>query len=172
MFFPKGELSKAQAIENVLIDLPESTCKMIESICSGALEKRFASLPLLGACYIDQRLVDFMVPFALRSAAKALKTVVRGSRLALPEKDTLRFFIWWKNGTGRTDIDLSAVMFDENFLFIDALTYYNLKNFGGHHSGDIIDAPKGASEFIDISISCMRERNVSFVVMAVNSYSR
>jgi hypothetical protein len=33
----------------------------------------------------------------------------------------------------------------------DTLAYYNLKNFGAHHSGDIVDAPKGAAEFIDIA---------------------
>ncbi|MGD9681086.1 MAG: TerD family protein [Candidatus Obscuribacterales bacterium] len=172
VFLPKGNLAKAQVAENNLAELSETACLLIEGICRKALLKRFSELPPLGACYIDEGLRDFAVPFGLRSAAKSLRTVARGSRLALPDSDTLRFFLWWKNGRARTDLDLSAVLFDANFRYIDALAYYNLKNFGGHHSGDIVDAPEGASEFIDVSIARLRERNVRFVVMTVHSFTR
>ncbi len=64
----------------------------------------------------------------------------------------LRFFVWWKNGKDRTDLDLSAALFDENFAYVDQIAYYNLKTYGAVHSGDIVDAPEGASEFIDITL--------------------
>ena len=62
-------------------------------------------------------------------------------------------FVWWKNGRSRVDIDLSAAMYDRDYRYRDTLVYYNLRNFGAHHSGDITDAPKGAAEFIDIDLS-------------------
>src|SRR5215207_3603799 len=117
-----------------------------------SLAIRFSKLPRLGRCYLDPELVNYLVPFSQRSAGKALRTLVRGSRLPLPEGSVVRFFLWWKNGSSRTDIDLSAALYDEDFKYLDVLSYYNLKNFGGHHSGDIVDAPQGAAEFIDLDI--------------------
>lgn len=172
VFLPKGVVAKAQAEVNCLSDLPQSLCEMVTSICTKALQERFAKLPALGKVYLDPALKDYMVPFALRSASKALRTISRGSRVPLPvATDTLRFFVWWKNGLARTDLDLSAAMFDEQFKFITALTFYDLKNFGGHHSGDIVDAPNGASEFIDISMARCLERDVRYIVMIVKSYT-
>jgi hypothetical protein len=121
---------------------------------------------------VDEALSEYVVPFSQRSASKALRTLVRGSRLPLPEGcDTLRFFIWWKNGRERTDIDLSASLFDADFRYLDVLSYYNVKGFGGVHSGDIVDAPDGASEFIDVSLKRLRKGGVRYVVMTLNSYT-
>ena len=122
-------------------------------------------------CYLDLRLKNYLVPFSQRSASKSLRTLVRGSRVPLPDCTTLRLFVWWKNGRSRVDIDLSAAMYDADYKYIDTLAYYNLKNFGAHHSGDIVDAPKGAAEFIDIDLSCCMARRVRYVVMCLNSYT-
>jgi len=51
------------------------------------------------------------------------------------------------------------------------LSYYNLKNYGGHHSGDIVDAPNGAAEFIDLDIERTRAANVRYIVMSLNSFT-
>ncbi|MDZ7813732.1 MAG: TerD family protein, partial [Ideonella sp.] len=69
------------------------------------------------------------------------------------------------------DIDLSAVLYGEQHEYLDTLAYYNLKGYGAHHSGDIVDAPKGAAEFIDLDIARLRERGVRFVVMVINSFT-
>lgn len=171
VFFPKAQLAKAQAIADCLPPLPELVCDLAAGLCRKALLERFAQLPPLGDCYLDLELKNYMVPFSQRSASKALRTTSRGSRLSLPDTNVLRFFTWWKNGRYRTDIDLSAAVFDESFAFIDALTYYNLKNFGGCHSGDIVDAPEGASEFIDISIDKVLKHHGRYVVMSLLSYT-
>jgi hypothetical protein len=83
----------------------------------------------------------------------------------------LRFFIWWRNGSSRTDIDLSAALFDHDQRHVDHLSYYNLKNFGGCHSGDIVDAPKGSSEFIDVELDKLRTSNVRYIVMIITSFT-
>ncbi|CAN5260600.1 TerD family protein [soil metagenome] len=171
VFFPKSQLAKAQAISDLLPELPPLVCQLAAGLCRKTLLERFAQLPPLGSCFIDPELKKYMVPFSQRSASKALRTTSRGSRMPLPDTDILRFFTWWKNGRYRTDIDLSAAVFDENFAFIDALTYYNLKNFGGCHSGDIVDAPDGASEFIDISIEQVLKHHGRYVVMSLLSYT-
>jgi len=172
VFLPKSDVGKAQVIPSKLPDLAGTICDTIACECRATLVKRFAKLAPLGKCYIEPGLSKFAVPGSQRSAAKTLRTIARGSRLALPKGDTLRFFIWWKNGKDRTDLDLSAILFREDFSYIDVVAYYNLKNFGGHHSGDIVDAPFGASEFIDISTARCRERDVRYVVMCVTSFTQ
>jgi len=173
VFFPKGNLAKAHAEENTLLPLDPAVCARAATICQDTLRARFAALPPLGTVYVDPALARYVVPFSQRSASRALRTIARGSRLPLPGAcRVLRFFVWWKNGAQRTDIDLSAALFDHEFAYVDAITYYNLKTYGGVHSGDIVDAPEGASEFIDIDIEKVREKNVRYVVMSLNSYTQ
>ncbi len=172
VFFPKGIVAKAHGEVNTLPTLPGSVCSAVVSACEASLVARFAELAPFGKVYVDPELVNYMVPFALRSASRSLRTLVRGSKLPMPDGDVLRFFIWWKNGTDRTDLDLSAVMLNDAFEYVDLLSYYNLKGFGGCHSGDIVDAPNGASEFIDVTLSKLREAGVRYLVMSVNSYSQ
>ena len=171
VFFPKGSLAKAQGIENTLPVLSEAVCAAVVTACEAALLDRFAALPSLGNVYLDPALADYLVPFSQRSASRSLRTLVRGSKLPLPTCEVLRFFVWWKNGAERTDIDLSATLFDEAFQYKDILSYYNLKGVAGVHSGDIVDAPMGASEFIDITLGKVRGSGVRYVVMSLNSYT-
>ena len=172
VFFPKGNLARTFAIENTLPVLPVEICQRSTAICESALLERFRLLPPLGRCYLDEQLADYIVPFSQRSASKSLRTLVRGSRLPLPDGcRVLRFFIWWKNGIGRTDIDLSATMFDEQFGYRDIISYYNLQSYDGCHSGDIVDAPEGASEFIDITLETALEAGVRYIVMTLNSFT-
>jgi hypothetical protein len=170
-FFPKGDVAKVFAARNRLPSLAPGTAEAVVGECEQALVSRFAKLPSLGKCYLDPRLSDYLVPFSQRSASKALRTLVRGSRLPMPNTNVVRFFLWWKNGSSRTDIDLSAALYDNQFKYIDVISYYNLKNFGGHHSGDIVDAPHGAAEFIDLHIERTREVKVRYVVMSLNSFT-
>ena len=176
-FFPKGQLAKVYAIPNTLDTewpLPADTKAEVIATIERTLRARFAKLPPLGRCFVAPELEKCLVPFAMRSASKTLRTLVRGSRLPIPAHPTstvLRFFIWWKNGRSQTDIDLSAILFQDDFVFHDAVTYYNLKTFGGVHSGDIVDAPFGAAEFIDLDRALCRASGVRYIVMSVNSYS-
>jgi hypothetical protein len=170
-FFPKGDVAKVQAIENRLPPLPEGVPEEVTLICEQTLTARFAKLPRLGKCYLDPALSTYLVPYSQRSASKSLRTLVRGSRLPMPDAKVIRFFIWWKNGTSRTDLDLSAVLYDDNLKYVDVVSYYNLRNFGGHHSGDIVDAPKGAAEFIDLDINRTIAGGVRYVVMSLNSFT-
>lgn len=172
VFFPKGNVAKAQGIENNLPPLATNVCNAVVTACEERLVERFLALPPLGKVYIDPELSNYVMPFAMRSASKSLRTLVRGTKLPLPAGDVLRFFIWWKNGSERTDIDLSAVLLNDAFEYVDVLSYYNLKGFGGCHSGDIVDAPEGASEFIDVTLENVRKKGVRYIVMSVNSYSQ
>jgi stress response protein SCP2 len=171
--FPKGEVAKIQVIDPPKEVLPDDFCAHVSSRIRHLLVSRFSRKEKLEKVFVDQELKNFPVPFSQRSAAKALRTVTRGSKLRLEvSQDTIRFFIWWKNGEHRTDLDLSAVILDSEWAHKSDITYYNLKDFAGHHSGDIVDAPLGASEFIDISLAKLLQSGGRYLVMCVNSYTQ
>jgi hypothetical protein len=110
----------------------------------------------------------------MRSASKSLKTLVRGSRFKIPEGDTIRFFTWWKQGIDdRIDIDLSAMLFDENFYYLNHISYTNLKSskFRAYHSGDIVNAPNGAAEFIDIDIPSFVKHGGRYIMMQLFAFT-
>ena len=109
-FFPKGNVGNLYATNEPLPPLPPGVAEDVVAVCERTLLERFAKLPPLGKCYVDPRLKNYLVPFSQRSASKSLRTLVRGSRLPLPDCTTLRFFVWWRNGKSRVDIDLSAAM--------------------------------------------------------------
>ncbi|MGW7159808.1 TerD family protein [Paenibacillus taichungensis] len=179
VFFPKGNVAKAFAIPNQLPDMDDDTCRAVVQMCEQALVQRFAALPSLGKTYVDPQLHDYLVPFSQRSASKALHTIVRGSRVPMAEGDTIRFFNWWKEGTvngqatGRVDIDLSAVMYDENWNYVEHISYTNLRssNYKAVHSGDIVTAPHGASEFIDLHIPSIVAYGGRYVVASLLSFT-
>ncbi|PIQ23564.1 hypothetical protein COW36_13915 [bacterium (Candidatus Blackallbacteria) CG17_big_fil_post_rev_8_21_14_2_50_48_46] len=171
VFFPKGEVAKLHALDTLLPPLSTAVCAEVVQACKSALLAQYQQRPSLGKVYLDPHLKNFKVPFALRSASKALRTVARGSRVPLGPGSTLRFFIWWKDGKNRTDLDLSALALDQDFAYQTTLSYYNLKELGGCHSGDITSAPEGASEFIDLEIETFLKTGCRYVLMVVNSYT-
>ncbi|CAM4474529.1 Cytoplasmic protein [Paenibacillus typhae] len=179
VFFPKGNVAKAFAVPDTLPEIDAGVCQDIVNVCEQALIGRFAALPPLGMTYVDERLKSYHVPFSQRSASKALHTLVRGSRLPVGEGDTIRFFSWWKEGkvngvsTGRVDIDLSAVMYDQSWNYVEHISYTNLRssNYLAAHSGDIVSAPHGACEFIDLHIPSIVEYGGRYVVASLNAFT-
>lgn len=170
-FFPKGDAARAWTLHDRRARIEPQVLAEVIAICRDALRARFAQRAPLGRCYLDPALADMRVPLVQRSASRALRTLVRGSRLPLPDTRFIRLFLWWTNGRERTDIDLSAAFFDRDFVFRDVVAYYNLNGYGGHHSGDIVDAPQGAAEFIDLDLARLRELGMRFVVVSIHSFT-
>lgn len=179
-FFPKGNVARVQTVPNTLPHLGADVCEAVVAIVDRALLARFSELPDLGAVYVGDALGEHLVPFSQRSAQKALRTLVRGSSLAMPDGDTVRFFLWWKEGkvgdhhTGRVDIDLSAVMYDAQWAFKEHISYTNLRSdtYQAAHSGDITSAPDGACEFIDLHVPSVVQHGGRYVIMNVLSFTR
>lgn len=178
-FFPKGSVAKMKSIPDTRGGIKGVVMNKAVGIFDAALVKAFADREDLGGSYVDPALKGIAIPFGGRSASKSIKTIGRGSRLSFGEDaNVIRFFIWWKDASdggwgygSHTDIDLSAVSFGEDFSCKGAVTFYNLREQGAVHSGDITSAPNGASEFIDIDLDKMRARGVRYVAMTLHSYS-
>lgn len=175
VFFPKGSIAKAYGIENSLEQLDTAICLEVVKVCGQALIDIYAEKEPLGNVFIDENLSKYIVPTAQRSASKALRAVARGSRFSISETTkVLRSFLYWKEPKGyRTDLDLSAILYNEDFTVLDTISYWNLRSdkYIGCHSGDITSAPNGASEYIDIDLEDLKSKGVKYMAIMVNSFT-
>ncbi|WP_329500808.1 hypothetical protein [Kitasatospora herbaricolor] len=124
-------------------------------------------LPTPGHLLIDLDILDVALPLSGRATAAGLGVLPRGS-LSPVEGDLLRFFVHWKQTARTTDFDLSALLLDASYGTLGWLSYTALTQVEGEHSGDITDAPEGASEFINLRLGAVRG---DFIVPQVNIFS-
>lgn len=181
--FPKGNLAKAIVISNDLPDIDMKLCKAIQRICKDALINNYMSKDFMGNVYIDPEFKNYIVPFSQRSASKATKTIVRGSKVPVKkEAFAIRAFVWWTNmdnsdnhySDGRVDIDLSAAIFDENWNFLEHVSYTNLRSakYRACHSGDITNGGSangnGVAEFLDVDVNSVAKLGRYIVYQVYN----
>lgn len=124
-------------------------------------------LPVPGRLLLDPDVLDVALPLSGRATAAGLGVLPRGS-LSAVDGEQLRFFVYWKQTEKRTDYDLSALLLHVDYSTDSWLSYTSLTAVGGVHSGDVTEAPDGASEFINLSLDRVRS---AFIVPQVNIYS-
>ncbi|MEV0297096.1 TerD family protein [Nocardia sp. NPDC050710] len=116
---------------------------------------------------IDPEMLEVALPVSGKAVAAGFGTLPRGS-VSPVDGQLLRFFVYWRQADQRTDFDLSALMLDRTYRNPTWLSYTHLSSLGGRHSGDITEAPNGASEFIDIDLT---EIPADIVIPQVNIFS-
>lgn len=128
--------------------LDEGVVRDVNGIIDAALVER---LPQGGTFVFDPAILGAALPLSGRAQAEGLGSWPRGSVSKLEPGDELRLYAYWRENKDRTDYDLSC-------LFAGPggghgwLSYTNLRNPFGEHSGDITSAPHGASEFVNIHL--------------------
>ena len=156
-----------------------------------AVEEALRQRKRLGRIAVDQGLYGgYTAPVGLRSASPGMRTAGRGTRLPLPDGETIRFFLHWRDlpktppdapgpagpdaaedRDTRVDLDLSAFFVSEDFTRTEQIAYYNLRSTAAVHSGDLTSAPDGAAEFIDVTLAEALRQGWRYVVMTVHSFS-
>lgn len=156
-----------------------------------AVEEALRQRKRLGRIAVDQGMYEgYTAPVGLRSASPGMRTAGRGTRLPLPEGETIRFFLHWhdlpeappkapepagpaaaEDWDTRVDLDLSAFFVSEDFTRTEQIAYYNLRSTAAVHSGDLTSAPDGAAEFIDVTLAEALRQGWRYVVMTVHSFS-
>ncbi len=95
----------------------------------------------------------------------------------LEEKDELVVGIYWKNGSNNVDLDLSTCGLDKDYKYDPnwKCDYTQLTGFNNtaHHSGDITNAPQGASEYIRFSLKELQNANpnLKYILVACLSFN-
>lgn len=150
---------------------------LMEVVKNGIIEK-LKEKDSLKKVFVDESYKNIAVTTSEKDSNISLRPMTKGSRIKFnSDAEVLRFFVGWKNFEKdglkiRTDIDLSAVYFDSEFNFLNSLAYYNQIEEGFAFSGDIVDAPDGALEFIDIyDLEKIKEKGINYVLMTVRSYN-
>lgn len=122
------------------------------------------------ATYIFNRdVLGVALPLSNKMTNSGFNVLSRGSVDAF-EGEILRFFMYWKEKSHTTDLDLSAIMFNDEFKNVGQISYTNLKDIGSIHSGDITSSRNGATEFIDVDTAKVGEK-AKYIIPQVNKYS-
>lgn len=160
IFCIRGVYTKYMEIEenreDILDDLKQNAIQIIKE----ALFKIYSNCDKIEGVYVEESLKNYALPINNRNASKGHQTLTFGSRvkLDLTEGSFLRFLTHWKNMPGkgercRVDIDLSIELINEDFTECISVSWHAMgagKKFSTFHSGDIVTAPNGASEFVDL----------------------
>ncbi|MFD6758736.1 hypothetical protein [Streptomyces roseolus] len=145
-------------------DLPRDVQRRLLALVDGETRRR---LPVTGPLLVDPAVLDVALPLSGRASSGGFGVLPRGS-VSPVDGELLRFFMYWKEARRRTDLDLSALLLDERYATISWLSYTELTTVEGRHSGDVTEAPDGASEFIELRLGAVRG---PFVVPHVHVYA-
>ncbi len=124
-------------------------------------------LPDPGELIVDPAVLDVALPLSGKAVAPGLGMLPRGS-LSPVEGELLRFFVHWRQAERRTDYDLSALMLDPTYDNPTNISWTSYANEFATYSGDLTEAPDGASEFIDVSLS---RATMPIIIPQVNIYA-
>ncbi|WP_336211577.1 hypothetical protein [Nonomuraea sp. LPB2021202275-12-8] len=109
-------------------------------------------LPDPGELIVDPNVLDIALPLSGKAVAPGLGMLPRGS-LTQVDGALLRFFVHWRQTSRRTDYDLSALMLDASYGDPEHISWTNYANGFAEYSGDLTEAPEGASEFVNIRLA-------------------
>jgi hypothetical protein len=122
---------------------------------------------------VDEAMKKVPLPLNMRSASDGTQLPF-GTRIPLGKINYLRFGVHWFNENNRsTDIDLSAVFYNEDFSQSQEVGWYSsYKEAFSVFSGDLTDAPKphGAAEFIDVDLNQACKSDLTYVAIFLNLY--
>ncbi|MEV5574378.1 hypothetical protein AB0L06_30460 [Spirillospora sp. NPDC052269] len=144
--------------------IPEPVRARLTALLDAQIARR---LPAGGRLLVDPDMLDVALPLSGRAAPAGLGVLPRGSRSRV-DGEVLRFFVYWRQRAHRTDYDLSALMLTSGFGDPAWISFTNLTDGAGEHSGDITDAPDGASEFINMRLARFTR---TYVLPQVHIYS-
>lgn len=168
LMLPKGNVGKRYRVAATELAIGRELAQRVKAITEKAMTDRFAALPALGAVHVADGLDQVIVPKGLRETSDSVGVVTRGSQLPVgADAKIVRLFLWWK---GYVDVDLSAVGVSSTFGETETCNYQALKGSGLVHSGDLVSAPDGAAEFVDIHLDKLH-KNTRYVVLAANVFS-
>jgi hypothetical protein len=167
VFSIKGVKNTIMVIDDTRDHLESELIGATINILDKALQDRLSDLPSLGKVYIDPELQHRILPINRRGDSSSITPMTKGSAYPMEDSPVLRMFVHW---TGKVDIDLSMNSYDDEWKLIESIGFYNTNGDAFAHSGDVRNAPKGASEFIDVDFSKLKS-HVRYLVPSVISYS-
>ncbi|MGW0421312.1 hypothetical protein [Streptomyces sp. NPDC003015] len=159
-----NRLGRAHVADDTRAAVPEADRERLIAALDAEIGRR---LPSPQRLLVDPDILDVALPLSGRATSAGLGVLPRGS-VSRVDGELLRFFVYWKQKQRVTDYDLSALLLDAQYDTLSWLSYTNLSEMEGEHSGDITNAPDGASEFINLRLGAVRG---TYIVPQVNIFS-
>ena len=112
-----------------------------------------ARLPAADRVLVDPVMLKVALPTTgAPGRTDGIGVLPRGSTTVV-DGERLRFFVHWRQARLTTDLDLSVQFLRKDFTYCGHLSWTELEGHGGKHSGDIVEAPEGATEMIDLDLA-------------------
>lgn len=147
---------------------PPLDAEVVNTVVNAIGSELHRRLPHIKHLVLDPAVYGLALPLSGKSTAEGFGVLPRGSKVPI-EGNLLRFFTYWRQTSNRTDYDLSVLLLDEEFNRVGHVSYTSLHWLGATHSGDIVTAPKGATEFIDIPLDRIGA-SAAYIVPQVNIF--
>lgn len=179
IFFPKGRIAKAFYRENEQKPLSDAVIDKTIAICQKSIVANLANKETMGKVFIDESMKNFIFPMVMRNANRTLRPMARGSKMQLKDNaTTARVFLYWHEmpDSYDVDLDLSVILLDQDYNALGTCYYGNLsdrrtKESGCYHSGDVREAPNGASEYIDLDFEKLNKFGAKHILVCVHSFT-
>lgn len=142
--------------------------EVVNTVVNAIGDELHRRLPHIKHLVVDPAVYGLALPLSGKSTAAGFGVLPRGSKVPI-EGNLLRFFTYWRQTDQRTDYDLSVLLLDADFNRIGHVSYTSLHWLSATHSGDIVAAPDGATEFIDIPLDRIGDR-AAYIVPQVNIF--
>ncbi|MGW5482386.1 hypothetical protein [Streptomyces sp. NPDC004008] len=159
-----NRLGRARVVPDTRSAVRAPECTRLIAALDAETRRR---LPATGHLLVDPDVLDVALPLSGRATTSGLGVLPRGS-VSPVDGELLRFFVYWKQTAHRTDYDLSALTLNSDYSTRSWLSYTHLAAVDGEHSGDVTDAPDGASEFINLRLGAVRG---TFIVPQVHIFA-
>jgi hypothetical protein len=169
----KGARSKMKTLPS----LPPMDRDLVQNVGNtilAILRSRIAQLAPLGKVWVDERLKQVPVPFAMRSINTSVKTYVRGTRIPFnAEAKVVRPFIHWYDEQGNQDLDLSVGLYDQSLKQVSHISFTNLKDerLNCCHSGDIRHRKGPCAEYVDLDVQRCLGEGVRYAIVQAFNYN-
>jgi hypothetical protein len=158
-----GKSARATASADVRPPLGVAAVEALTGIIDTEIASRLA---INGPVLVDPAIREVALPLSGKAIPDGIGIMPRGS-VSLITGEILRFFCYWQQEAHRTDYDLSVLMLDEMYSNPEHVSWTNNRTSYATYSGDIVEAPFGATEFIDIRLPAVTRR---FILPQVNVY--
>lgn len=163
---------KGYATPNTLETIKQTRITSLIKTIDSAIGDRLSTKDIL---VIDSALDTVALPLSEKTKAEGFDVLPRGSVFPIDSsKNILRFFVYWKQRTERTDYDLSVVFYDKDFQPLEHVSWTRLgwgdDNGYAVHGGDMTDATNGATEFIDVNLNKL-PAEVVYIIPTVNYFT-
>lgn len=166
VFHPKGMENKAHVVENLREPIAHRDMSRLRGALDDEIHERLSKLPPMLNVAPHGSLVGIPVPWNRRGDSTVSAATIKGARMPF-KGETIRLFVHW---TGKIDVDLSILLWNDGLDHVGTVAFTDLIGLGCKHSGDVLSAPQGASEYIDFKVSSLLAYGVRYVVSSLISF--